>query len=308
MIVTLTGNLLAERTFDFVDWAAGRTQRARAASFQVGGKGINVSKMLLRLGAPTEAWCFPGGDSGRECTEWLARQGLPHRVFASTTPTRSGFVVRAPGQAETTFLGPDAPPDATAIAQCAADVTALPADTWLAVCGSLPGWSLDIFAPLRTALTTFAAKGTLIVDTYGPPLATLSSTPARLIKINRQELDQLTGAVEIPVPERLDHLRRNAPPLAWIVTDGAGPLWLAARAHAPVRIEALRIEAVSATGSGDVLLAGLIDAWRVGGVPLADALRWALPYAAANAAHAGIAEFPMNNLPPRLSAENTRIP
>jgi 3'-phosphoadenosine 5'-phosphosulfate (PAPS) 3'-phosphatase len=50
-IFTLTGNLLAERTLTFDAWAPGRTQRATAESFQVGGKGINVAKMLARLGA-----------------------------------------------------------------------------------------------------------------------------------------------------------------------------------------------------------------------------------------------------------------
>ncbi len=48
---TFTGNLLAERTLTFADWAPGRTQRAREESFQVGGKGINVAKMLRRLGS-----------------------------------------------------------------------------------------------------------------------------------------------------------------------------------------------------------------------------------------------------------------
>ena len=37
-IFTLTGNLLAERTLTFDAWSAGRTQRATAESFQVGGK------------------------------------------------------------------------------------------------------------------------------------------------------------------------------------------------------------------------------------------------------------------------------
>ena len=49
-VFTLTGNLLAERTFQFASWEPGRTQRATGESFQVGGKGINVSKMLNRLG------------------------------------------------------------------------------------------------------------------------------------------------------------------------------------------------------------------------------------------------------------------
>jgi len=59
-IFTLTGNLLAERTLEFSTWAPGRTQRAQRESFQVGGKGINVAKMLSRLGTPATALCFTG--------------------------------------------------------------------------------------------------------------------------------------------------------------------------------------------------------------------------------------------------------
>jgi fructose-1-phosphate kinase PfkB-like protein len=63
-IVTLTGNLLAERTLNFDTWTPGQTQRATSESFQVGGKGINVAKMLRRLGAPCTALCFSGGATG----------------------------------------------------------------------------------------------------------------------------------------------------------------------------------------------------------------------------------------------------
>src|SRR5687767_5768533 len=104
-IFTLTGNLLAERTLQFDSWSPGRTQRARSASFQVGGKGINVSKMLTRLGAPNTALCFTGGATGEECEAWLRARVLDFRAFRTTTPTRAGTVVRDASDThrETTF-------------------------------------------------------------------------------------------------------------------------------------------------------------------------------------------------------------
>ena len=118
---TLTGNLLAERTLEFATWTAGRTQRAAAESFQVGGKGINVSKMLRRLGAANTALCFTGGAPGAECEAWLRERGFTFHAFATTTPTRSGTVVRDRSgvAAETTFLGPDAAPHPAAVQACA---------------------------------------------------------------------------------------------------------------------------------------------------------------------------------------------
>jgi len=94
--------------------------------------------MLSRLGAPNTALCFAGGNAGDECFDWLHNSGRPFYRFATTTPTRTGTVVRAPGQPETTFLGADAPPDARALRACADFLDAQPADQVLAICGSLP--------------------------------------------------------------------------------------------------------------------------------------------------------------------------
>src|SRR4051812_29478650 len=103
-VFTLTGNLLCERTLEFDDWSIGRTQRAVGQSFQVGGKGINVSKMLARLEVPTTALCFTGGATGLECEQWLRAQTFSHRAFACSRETRVGLVIRGGGHAETTFL------------------------------------------------------------------------------------------------------------------------------------------------------------------------------------------------------------
>src|SRR6476619_931135 len=117
---TLTGNLLAERTLEFETWSAGKTQRAVRETFQVGGKGINVSKMLNRLGVPNVALCFVGGATGAECEAWLTERHFAHTTVNTGGNTRSGTVVRAAGQPETTFLGPDVAPDADALRDCAA--------------------------------------------------------------------------------------------------------------------------------------------------------------------------------------------
>ena len=283
-LFTLTGNLLAERTLTFPAWSAGRTQRATAETFQVGGKGINVAKMLTRLGAPNTALGFTGGATGDDCLEWLRRSGLAFRTFPSTTPTRTGTVIRASGQPETTFLGPDAAPDAAALRACADFLDAQPAGLTLALCGSFPGWASPDFDVLRAALTLWIARGTLVADTYGPPLAWLIARPVALVKINADELRALA-------PD-LAHLPAHAAAQRWIVTDGPRPIQLRDRSGPLPAITPPQIEEISATGSGDVFLACVLHAWRHRGYDLSAAVNFALPYAAANAAHPGIAEFP----------------
>jgi fructose-1-phosphate kinase PfkB-like protein len=53
------------------------------------------------------------------------------------------------------------------------------------------------------------------------------------------------------------------------------------------------VRQVSPTGSGDVMLAGVLFARLHHGMSWRDAVAWSLPYAAANAAHPGVAEFPL---------------
>lgn len=294
-IFTLTGNLLAERTLEFTAWSPGKTQRATSESFQVGGKGINVSKMLTRLGAPNTALCFTGGAPGAECEAWLRARHFVFHTFPTSVPTRSGTVVRSRGAEETTFLGPDAAPDAAAIRACAEFLQRQSSGAVLAISGSLPGWSTPEFAPLREAIHRWPERGPLVVDTYGPALATLANEAAALVKMNRGELLTLFTPAEekLSSGELLRLARDRFPVRRWAVSDGAAPVWFMDELRDPETIATPRVRQVSATGSGDVMLACTLFARYHRDLPWREAIAWSLPYAAANAAHPGIAEFPL---------------
>lgn len=297
-VYTLTGNLLAERTFTFAEWTPGKTQRARAEAFQVGGKGVNVAKMLRRLpGVEAKILCFVGGAPGAECETWLRAQGLPAQTFAMAGSTRTGLVVRSANQKETTFLGPDVPADGAALQACAEYVNGLPDGSVLALCGSFPGWSDAPAAPLREALGRLAKRGSLYVDTYGAPLEWALQTPATCLKINRDEFELLaTGDKTRPLAERVLATAKHSSIHTWVITDGPRSIVFADREGVLGEAQPPEVEEVSATGSGDVFLAVLLHGREIEGRPLADAVANALLYGAANAAHAGIAEFDMNQI------------
>lgn len=294
-LYTLTGNLLAERTLEFTDWEIGRTQRAVGEVFHTRGKGINVSNMLTRLGAPNTALFFAGGAPGAESEAWLRRRGIAFQAFATQAPSRTGTVIWSGARPETTFLGPDVAPDAAALTACAAWLDGVPAGQVLALCGSFPGWSGAAFAPVRGAIERWLQRGEVVADAYGPPLAWLAHYPLTLVKINRQEFDAFAppAAPGFSLPERLRQIRAAHPVRNWIVTDGAASIWLAPQSGEPLEFQPPRLKEVSPTGSGDVFLACLLQAHCQQGRSLPDAIRHALPYAAANAAHPGVADFPL---------------
>ncbi len=290
-IYTLTGNLLAERTLEFESWAPGKTQRATGESFQVGGKGINVCKMLSRLGTANTALCFTGGATGIECEEWLQEHGFAYRAFATERPTRAGTVIRVAGQPETTFLGPDVAPSAAAVAACASFIEAQPDGQILAVCGSVPGWKSAELDPLRDALEHWLRRGLLVADTYGPPLAWFAERRIALVKINVAELRTLTGdAADAGVALRTGAARWVA--RRWVVSDGPAAVWFREGTEPPESLAPPPVREVSPTGSGDVLLASILVSLFHQKRSLREAVERALPLAAANAAHPGIAEFP----------------
>jgi 1-phosphofructokinase len=293
-LYTLTGNLLAERTIQLpAPWAEGRTHRAAEESFQVGGKGLNVAKMLHRLGVPVTALAFAGGPAGDECRQWLtAHAAYPYRLFSSLSPTRTGLVVRAPERLETTFFTPDRPPDASALAACAEFLDTLPASAGVVLCGSFPGWAEPAAAPLRSALAQHAQRGSLLVDSYGPPLRETVQWPLRLVKINRQEFNGLwpEGRRAESVESLLAEALQRWPVTAWVITDGPRAVAYASPAGIG-RCVPPPVTEISATGSGDVLLAGVLATWFCQSGSLAEAVDFALPLAAANAASPGVADF-----------------
>jgi 1-phosphofructokinase len=297
-IFTLTGNLLWEKTLAFSDWAPGRTQRAAAESFQVGGKGINVARMLARLGEPVKALCFPGGATGAECIAWLREKKIPFRAFRTAAPTRIGIVVRGDRRRETTFFSPDQSPTAAALRDCASFLDACPRHAVLAVCGSFPGFEQSAAAPLRAALDRWLTRGSfLAADTYGPALAWLVTRPIDLVKINRHEFDALfpSTARRTSVSARLRRACERWPVCRWIITDGPRPVWFVGRnSAAPACLAPPRVREVSATGSGDVLLACVLHALLQPNATLAEAVAFALPGAAASAARPGMAGFAAN--------------
>lgn len=162
-----------------------------------------------------------------------------------------------------------------------------------------PGWNEASAEPLRDALDAWAKAGALVADSYGPPLAWLVQRATALVKINRTEFDQLFSEDERtrPVLERLDEARNRWPVRRWIVTDGPGPVCYGSVDTTAGQLEPPEVKEVSPTGSGDVAFACVLHALFRLKLDLAAAVSFALPYAAANAAHPGVAEFDLNNLP-----------
>lgn len=295
-LCTLTGNLLAEWTFLLPEFQRGATQRAQEMSFQLGGKGINVSRVLCHLGEDSFAVGFASGPLRDLAAGWLRERGLEHRFFGLAGGLRPGVVVRETGKKapETTFLGQDLPVAADAWAEACAFIASMQ-PAWLAICGSIPGWATEWLEPVR-ALLSGSPQTRLALDTYGPPLDDLVRLPAEIVKINAAEGRRLLqdSAAEAKAGAELRSLRRRFSVRNWILTDGAGPIHVAAEGKSPFSLHPASIREISPTGSGDTFLAALLSRWTgAEATPPREALAFACACATANAAVPGIADFPL---------------
>ena len=289
-VLTLTGNLLAEWTLTTGELNPGATHRASQMSFQVGGKGINVSRVLGRIGVRSSALAFASGPMGDQCSQWLSAQNIVHRLFPLGAMVRPGMVVRtADGSVETTFLGCDNPvPPSSWQAAIREGADARPA--WLAVCGSIPGWQGDWAKPLDALMDSGIR---VCADTYGAPLRDLAALPLSLVKINRAEMERSWPELAaLPTAQALRRLRKMSPVGTWVVTDGARRISSIQTDGTLLELEPAQVREVSPTGCGDTLLAVLLAEWELRG-DFGAALAEAAACATASAGQSGIGEFPL---------------
>jgi len=129
------------------------------------------------------------------------------------------------------------------------------------------------------------------IDSSGPALAGVLSTPGVRLKINREEAGEALGRTLHGVSECADAARRilERGPRTVVITLGAEGAVLASpegcwHAAAPAA------ETVSAVASGDALLGGLVAA-LTSGRDEPEALRWGIAAGTANAIAGGGARF-----------------
>lgn len=276
-IVTLTLNPSIDLASEAETVRPTHKVRTRSERFDPGGGGINVARVLARLGSDVQALYLAGGVTGPVLAGLLARTGTPHRALPVAGDTRVSLAVheRSSGQ-EYRFVpqGPQVSP--AECAQCLALLQAEPC-RWLVLSGSLPpGAPAGFYAEAVAALQ---GRGTRVVlDTSGAALkATLDAGGVYLVKPSWGELEELMGR-PLRDPPALQAAAQGivARGSAQVVAvslgrDGA----LLAHAGGVLRLPALPVQARSAVGAGDSFVAAMTHGLALG-LPLEQAFRLGL--------------------------------
>ena len=106
MITTVTLNPMLDKTVYVDTIRRGEVQRASKIETVVGGKGVNVSRQLRRLGMQNVATGFVGGEVGTLIERLLDEEGIAHDFVRIAGMTREGVTYRESDGTATAIFEP----------------------------------------------------------------------------------------------------------------------------------------------------------------------------------------------------------
>ena len=235
-----------------------------------GGGGVNVARVLHRLGAPVMALVTSGGATGAQLQALLAADGVALRAIGVSGETRENLTVTdESSRQEYRFVMPGPRLRQGEWQACLEAVSALsPAPGWVIASGSLPpGVPEDFYA--RLARWARSCGSRLVLDASGPSLAAALDEGVFLVKPSLRELRELTGrSLELPSEWNAAARELVAQGRAALVALSLGEQGaLLATGEGVWSATALPVKVAGPVGAGDSVLAAVVWALEAGMPP-----------------------------------------
>jgi 6-phosphofructokinase 2 len=249
--------------------------RTRGEAMEPGGGGINVARVLDKLGADVTALFLGGGATGRVLDELLERAGIAHQLVEIREDSRISLTVLETSTGHEFRFVPEGPRVTESEAAKVLEATAVTQCDFVVASGSLPrGIADDFYAKICKRETERGAR--FVLDTSGEALAAaIRAGGLFLVTPSRGEFESFVGK-KLSKAELADEAERLVTKGAAenvAITLGREGAILANREGTQVAA-AIPVEACSAVGAGDSFVAGMVygfslgknaeDAFRVG--------------------------------------------
>jgi 1-phosphofructokinase family hexose kinase len=295
LIVTVTLNAALDRTLTVPNFQRGQRHRASQGLTLAGGKGINVARALKKLEVPVVATGLAGGRTGTRIVEELTSEAILNDFVRIGGESRTSTAVVDPTASSYTEInewGPHVEPDELEHLREKLRYLSSGAD-FVVFAGSLPrGVAEDFYAEEIRELHRRQVR--TAIDAEGAPLRLAVEAEPYLVSPNQAEAEALVGQ-EFRDSEdfvmALDTIAElGARNVLISYETGCYALVREERQLRRLRAECQRVEAVSAVGAGDVMLAGFVSA-RAVGRNAEDAIRMAVAAGAASTLELGAGRF-----------------
>lgn len=191
MIYTVTFNPALDYVMNLKELQSKDINRTESEQLYYGGKGINVSVILSRLGVENEALGFLAGFSGKKIEEMLNAENINNDfVYLKKGYTRINVKIKAEKDYDINAQGPDI--DADEINALFDKLEKLKKGDYLVLAGSIPN-SLpnDIYEKILAKLQNKGVN--FAVDATGDLLLNVLKYKPFLIKPNHHELGDIFG-------------------------------------------------------------------------------------------------------------------
>jgi len=278
LIAVFGANPAWQKTLYFSEFRPFEVNRAAGIKRYAGGKGVNFCRAAgCRGAARTRLYQFSGGANGREHEAALRGENIDFCNVEVEWETRCCTTcLDGGGRAMTELIEPSHAPSASAMAEMLEIFDAgLAEASGVAIAGSLPDGTPKT---LYTEVAVLAAKHSLPLLVDAVHADTLDAVRKFVLKINMDELKQLTGCED--AGSALSAGAARWPESVLAITDGGAAAFLAAEGGL-WRYALPKITVVSALGAGDTCSAVLLSELLIGTSPV-EAFACGLAAASAN--------------------------
>ena len=283
MIITVTLNPALDKTVEIPAFTLDAVNRITTIRTDPGGKGLNVSKVIAKLGGTSTVVGVLGGTTGRRIADAMDALGIACQFTFVDGETRTNLKVIDPARHTNTDLNePGLTVDQETLDHMRdALVAAIRPGDIVVLSGSLPkGAPADTYGSWTAACRTAGAR--VFLDADGEPLAHGLAAKPYLAKPNNHELSRLTGRALETADDLLAAARTLiADGVERVVVSMGGDGALFVSADGAYRAEGLRVPVGSTVGAGDSMVAALAYAAEQG-MADADTVRLAVATSAAN--------------------------
>jgi len=290
VIITVTLNPALDKTLEVPNFAQGRRHRSIEQVTMPGGKGINVARVIKRLGQPVIATGLVGGATGTRIVEALNAEAILNSFVRIREESRTNTAVFDPTTGSHTEINERGPAvSAEEVDLFREKLLYLAKGASMCVfAGSLPrGVEPDLYAELIRDVKRLGVR--TLLDTEGEPLRLAVRAEPDVVSPNELEAEELVGQEFNDVDDRaqavIEMTRLGAAEAIMTVRAGCfahvieeGPTLY--------RVSVPEQEARSRIGSGDAFLAGYVAARYSGRTPI-ECLRYGVACGAESIEHFG---------------------
>ncbi len=287
-ILTVTANPLIDRTLVVDEFTKGKIYRAVETSEMVGGKGINVARLVKNLGTPVKAVTFTGGPYGEHLNRLLREENIPCHCILTQSHTRFQISIQErDSDIHTDIIDPGSVIQSQETEALYYQVELLlkygtEKPDWLVLSGSAPlGEATDLYARLTRLGNQYQVP--VFLDSYGEMFQKALPEKPYAVKPNLKEAEQFLGKELSSRNNQISfirELRKMGIALPILSLGDKGTIALAEGEllyyYSP------KVDTLNSTGSGDALVATFVVS-RGWGMSLWDALLWGTAAGTANA-------------------------